>query len=195
MGSLFFTFLVAEGQSPKDDFENFDKPNFEAPEFENLDSSTPITAGEIEGQNSSQTSGSIFDGDVRTQMFNYASGLRQRSWIKTIRYFLRDFLRFLISYRSPLRFISTGNFSRPQSRTQIMSRVPLNLKFYMTNYILLAVLIMSYSILSSVSLLFLIAAFAWLWIWAMKQDEFRVGPVVVTERMKILVLTARMISK
>lgn len=116
------------------------------------------------------------DGDAKWKILSFYSHLRERKWFNT--------------FRSPIEFCSSTNFSRPAGRDDIMQRVRTNSHYFFTNYILLAVLLLSYSIISKPSLVICIGIFAWMWMYANNNEEIRLfGRIALKGRIKFGILT------
>lgn len=116
------------------------------------------------------------DDDTRWKIFKFVSKIRERQWFKT--------------FRSPIEFCSTGNFARPASRENFVERMRVNSQYFFTNYVILCIVILSYSIISSPMLLVCFAAFIWMWLYAQNHEEIRLFTVIpVRGRVKYGLLT------
>lgn len=120
------------------------------------------------------------DTDTRWKIFSFVQKIRERKWFKT--------------FRSPIEFCSASNFARPASRENLVERLRVNSQYFFTNYVICCIIILSYSIISSPSLLICLALFVWMWLYATNHEEIRLfGKIPISGRVKyglLITLTA-----
>jgi hypothetical protein len=110
------------------------------------------------------------------QLQQMVDTLKQRKWLQTLR---------------PLNtFVAPSMFSRPRSLTELTTRVELNVGFFLTNYVLVALLIVVASFISRPSLLVVAAVLFLLWSFAAQREEIRYGEYALSGRQKTLALAA-----
>lgn len=135
--------------------------------------------GFLGGLKAPQAINEIFDDtdtDTRWKIFQIVQRVRERQWFKT--------------FRSPLEFCSTGNFARPTSKENLVERIRVNSQYFFTNYVLLFIAILAYSIITSPTLLLVIGVFVWMWLYATNHEEIRLFTLIpVSGRVKFAMLT------
>jgi len=102
--------------------------------------------------------------------------VRSRNWFQTLR---------------PLAsFASLSKFSRPRNTTEASTRLELNTTYFLTNYVLVSVLIFIYAILSRPFLLLVGGALGAMWYYVLKTPELRLSPTIVLKGKQKITLAA-----
>lgn len=124
-------------------------------------------SGKMTGQDLSVAEDSLLDNfNVKKQLFQLFILLKDRRWIATV--------------RSPVSFFHMKEFGLPSSRNDLQTRITSNSNYFLTNYVILLLLMLSYSILTRPYLLIFMALVVYLWLVVVKK-----GDIHITENVKI----------
>jgi len=100
--------------------------------------------------------------------------LQQRDWRNTL--------------RSPIIFFSPRYFSKPRTSVEATTRIEHNITFYLTNYMIICMIITLFSILSEPTILILIVILGFVWNYSMKQEVIHIGSTALSGRTKMITL-------
>eukprot|EP01006_Ploeotia_vitrea_P039770 TRINITY_DN66376_c13_g9_i1.p2 TRINITY_DN66376_c13_g9~~TRINITY_DN66376_c13_g9_i1.p2 ORF type:complete len:162 (-),score=77.32 TRINITY_DN66376_c13_g9_i1:242-727(-) len=100
--------------------------------------------------------------------------LSQRKWKET--------LRPITAFAMP------NQFSRPRTAKETTSRLEMNLSYFLTNYLVLSLIIFSIAIISRPGLLIVAVCLTMLWTYALNSPELRIGQIVLRGKNKMFVL-------
>lgn len=95
-------------------------------------------------------------------------------------------------FRHPAVFANPQTFSRPANQSEAISRVGLNINYFMVNYLALSAIILLIVILLKPSFLLTMLVLAAMWLIALMKESFQIpyipGPVIIAGRSKMITL-------
>jgi len=113
--------------------------------------------------------------DGQISVSSMMARIRARNWIATL--------------RPMATFAAPSKFSRPRNLVEATTRMELNTRYYLTNYVAVSFIIFSYAILSRPLLLFVGALISAMWFYLLRTPgDLRLTPTLVLQpKQKIMV--------
>merc|ERR1711916_78512 len=101
---------------------------------------------------------------VKGQFYSTLTALKNRRWIATI--------------RSPIDFGHYKKFSLPKSKNELSERVSGNYSYFLTNYVIILLFTLAYSILTRPFLLIFLLAFCYFWLVVSKKEQINITDTI-----------------
>lgn len=115
---------------------------------------------------------------ILNQIKSYAEWIKQQHYERKL--------------RSPSVFANPQTFSRPANQGEAIARIDTNIRYFMVNYLALAVVILIIVILLKPSFLLTLVVLAAIWMIALIKESFQIpflpGPVILSGRSKMITL-------
>jgi len=102
--------------------------------------------------------------------------IRDRKWIKTL--------------RGVQLFLHPNNFSKPRNTNEALSRAEVNALFFLTNYIVLCIVILLYALLSRPFVVLVLSLLCLSWYVALQRDVLYIGPYALKGKNKLVALAS-----
>merc|ERR1719242_1038296 len=96
---------------------------------------------------------------------------------------------FFSSLRSVSEFMGPSHFAKPNSKTQVVSRLHKNLPYFFSNYVVLFAVFLVFTIITQPLLFFSVCIISYGWVWATRQETLAIGPVKLEGKTKFASLS------
>lgn len=115
----------------------------------------------------------------------------QSGWMAKLKLVKSAFLarNWMNTMRPVSVFLGPSQFKKPVGKSEVVSRLQSNLPYFFTNYVLVFIIFLIFTIITSPLLFFSVCIIGYGWYWANGQEMLSLGPVKLEGKTKMITLS------